>query len=134
MTEVQTNCFDLLCKTEKCRSDHRPTSAANNDRFCNIANKIQVVTATGHMNVEIFTRKNDNKGIDYPNEFGSWKCCYSREAVDAKLDVMRGEMEEVFGKREKFRDVQCAGGCQPWEQEDMLDMDKVLSDMIHMNA
>lgn len=143
MTDTERNCFDLTCtggtkSNGYCKGkfdphlswDSTPTSD-NNDRFCTVANKVSVFTFGGHLSVELDSKWHDVRHReDY--HMGVWRCCETREAIDTKLDGLKGEMISVFGERgNKFRDVRCTGGCQENQRVGKVSVDEMLKDVIN---
>lgn len=62
---------------------------------------------------------------------GTFLCCETREAVDAKLDGLELELKSVYPKTyERFRNVQCHLGCTNEQRESNIDVDKVLSRLV----
>ena len=64
---------------------------------------------------------------------GSFHCCDSREAVDAKLDELKSEFLSVYsGGQNKFRLVECHLGCRDDQREENIDVDKLMIEMISL--
>lgn len=144
MTDTERNCFDLTCKKSaskesgECAGEFEPDLGPhstplsdNNNRFCSVANRVSVSTAGGHLSIELSSKWHEVRQFS-EYHMGAWRCCETREAVDGKLDELEGEMISVFGENaNKYRDVQCSGGCRWDEQADMQDVDRVLLDVIN---
>ncbi|KAJ4310373.1 hypothetical protein N0V94_008487 [Neodidymelliopsis sp. IMI 364377] len=114
MSETQRNCFDA-------------NFAETNYRFCNVGHKVGVYLPDGHLFVSLKTISGDNDG--------SFRCCESREAVDAKLDELKTELTGLYPKPySKFRKVECHLGCSDNQQEDLVDVDKILAEMIKFDS
>jgi hypothetical protein len=55
--------------------------------------------------------------------------------VDAKLDELKTELTGLYPKPySKFRKVECHLGCTSDQQEDLVDVDKILAEMIRFDS
>jgi hypothetical protein len=65
--------------------------------------------------------------------YGDWKCCETREFVDAKLDA-NGDVQRFKDlyptKRNKGRLVECHMGCSSDQRVSSIDVDKMLVDVM----
>jgi hypothetical protein len=68
---------------------------------------------------------------DTTDNDGNFRCCESRQAIDAKLDELKSELMSVFPQPySMFRNVECHLGCTNDQKEDVLDVDRILAEMI----
>lgn len=62
---------------------------------------------------------------------GLFHCCVTREAVDAKVDLLLPELRKLYPKpRSKERNVECHLGCADGETEGNVNIDEILRQAI----
>ncbi|KAF9695085.1 hypothetical protein EKO04_007172 [Ascochyta lentis] len=111
MSENQLNCYN---------ADY----PASNYRFCNVGYRVGAYTPDGHIQMQLSSDITDDND-------GTFRCCESREAIDAKLDGLKSELMSVYPTTYgMFRNVECHLGCSDDQQADNVDVDKILAEVI----
>ncbi|KAJ4347376.1 hypothetical protein N0V95_005473 [Ascochyta clinopodiicola] len=111
MSENQLNCYNV-------------NYPASNHRFCNVAYRVGAYTYDSHLQVQLSSDILDDND-------GTFRCCESRDAIDAKLDELKEELMTVYPTTYRmFRRVECHLGCSDDQRADNMDVDKILAELI----
>lgn len=64
---------------------------------------------------------------------GSWRCCETREAMDAAIDGLLSEFKEMYPKpRSMLRNVECFDKCENWQTESNINVDAILEQIVKL--